>query len=182
MSFIQLPNNHANRLINHGPTILVTSRHGDKANIMTAAWVMPVSHSPPMVATAIGPKRFSHDMIMASGEFAINIPNINLLEEVWCCGTVSGRDVDKFEHCGLHEVAGSQIKAPLVKECIGAIECRLTSHPTAGDHTIMVGEVLAVWARPGVFVERLLVENEEAQTLHHLGGREFCSPGSVVKI
>ncbi len=180
MSFIQLPLECANRLINHGPTILVTSRFKDEANIMTAAWCMPVSHKPPMLAVAIGSKRHTHDLIVQSREFAVNIPHQHLLKELWCCGTCSGEKQDKFALCGLTPIAGSHIKVPLVKECLGAIECRLDSHPTAGDHSIMVGQALAVWAKPNVFTQRLKVE--ECQTLHHLGGREFCLPGKVVRI
>jgi flavin reductase (DIM6/NTAB) family NADH-FMN oxidoreductase RutF len=77
-------------------------------------------------------------------------------------------------------VQGEHVRAPLIAECLGAIECRLTSHPVVGDHTIMVGEVLAGWAKPDAFSERLKVE--EAQTLHHLGGREFCLPGEIITI
>ncbi len=182
MTFAELPLERVNRLINHGPTILVTSKYQEKANIMTAAWCMPVSHKPPMVAVSIGLKRFSHELILQSREFAIYVPHSKLLKEVWCCGTKSGRTNDKFSLCGLTPVAGRHIEAPLIGECLGAIECRLESHPTAGDHTIMVGEVLAVWAKPGVFDKRLRVEKEEVQTLHHLGGKDFCVPGKVVTI
>ncbi len=180
MSFIQLPLERANRLINHGPTILVTSRLDDEVNIMTAAWCMPVSHNPPMLAVSIGPKRHTHALIVHSKEFAVNVPHQNLLKAVWCCGTTSGKAQNKFALCGFTPIAGIHIKAPLIKECLGAIECRLDSHPTAGDHSIMVGEVLAVHAKPNVFTERLKIE--EYQTLHHLGGREFCLPGKVIKI
>ncbi len=180
MSFEELPPGRANRLINHGPVLLVSCCHGDKSNIMTAAWAMPASHTPPMVAVAIGPSRCSHDLIIASGEFVVNVPGSNLLDAVWCCGTKHGHELDKFTHCRLTALAGKMVKAPLIGEAIGAIECRLTDHPTVGDHTIMVGEVVAVWVQPGLFDERLLLEKEEAQTIHHLGGRDFCLPGPVI--
>jgi flavin reductase (DIM6/NTAB) family NADH-FMN oxidoreductase RutF len=38
---------HASRLINHGPTVLVSSAHGGRRNIMAAAWSMPVEFTPP---------------------------------------------------------------------------------------------------------------------------------------
>ena len=82
----------------------------------------------------------------------------------------------------LTSVAGKHIEAPLIDECLGAIECRLGSHPTVGDHSIMVGQVLAVWVKPGVFDDRLMVEKMDAQTLHHLGGKDFCTPGKIVTI
>jgi len=181
MTFSQLPLTRANRLINHGPAIMVTASHHGQRNVMTAAWAMPVSQTPPMVAVAIGPKRYTHTLIIDSNEFVINIPNTTLLDALWCCGSLSGRGLDKFTRCGLTPVAGKRVEAPLIAECIGAIECRLHSHPTVGDHTIMIGEVLAVWAKPDLFDERLRVEKEEAQTLHHLGGREFFAPGPILR-
>jgi flavin reductase (DIM6/NTAB) family NADH-FMN oxidoreductase RutF len=41
---------HASRLLNHGPTILITSRDEsiDRRNVMAAAWSMPVEFSPPV--------------------------------------------------------------------------------------------------------------------------------------
>jgi len=51
---------------------------------MTAAWCMPASHKPPMVAVSIGLKRFSHELILKGREFAINVPNSKLLKEMWC--------------------------------------------------------------------------------------------------
>jgi flavin reductase (DIM6/NTAB) family NADH-FMN oxidoreductase RutF len=180
MSFISLPPARANRLINHGPAVLVTSGHEGETNIMTAAWAMPASHTPPMVAVAVGPSRHTHDLILASHEFAVNIPAAPLLEAVWCCGTSSGREKDKFELCGLTPQPAAHLAVPLIKECIGAIECRLAAHPAAGDHTIFIGEVLAVWVQPDLFEERLLVEKAGAHTLHHLGGRDFCLPGPLI--
>ena len=37
-------------LLNHGPTVLVTSAHGDARNVMAAAWAMPLDFSPPQDA------------------------------------------------------------------------------------------------------------------------------------
>lgn len=182
MKFTELSIERANRLINHGPTVLVTSKYQEKTNIMTAAWCMPASHKPPMVAVSIGLTRFSHELILKAREFGINVPNRTLLRQMWCCGTRSGKTKDKFALCGLTPVAGKHIEAPLIGECLGAIECRLESNPIAGDHSIMVGKVLAAWTKPRLFDDRLRVEEEEAQTLHHLGGKDFCLPGKIVTI
>lgn len=180
MGFKQIAITHANRLINHGPTILLTSCQHGKNNVMTAAWAMPASHIPPMLAVAIGPTRYTHELILDSGEFVINIPGAALIDAVWCCGTNKGQALDKFAHCNLTTLPAKRVSAPLIKECIGAIECRLTNSPAAGDHTIMVGEILAAWANPDLFDGRLLVEKEEARTIHHLGGHDFFTPGTLL--
>ena len=41
------------RLLNHGPTVLVSSSHGGRHNVMAAAWSMPLDFSPPKVTVVI---------------------------------------------------------------------------------------------------------------------------------
>jgi flavin reductase (DIM6/NTAB) family NADH-FMN oxidoreductase RutF len=179
MSFKSIPITNAYRLINHGPTVLITSRLGEKINVMTAAWQMPVSFKPMLVAVSIGHERFSHKLILEGREFVINIPHLEMIKEVLCCGTHSGKDKDKFDLCNLSPVKAQKVKIPLIKECIGNIECKLYVHYEAGDHTIFVGEVVAASVKEGIFDGHLKVELDEAKTLHHLGGKVFCHPNGI---
>jgi flavin reductase (DIM6/NTAB) family NADH-FMN oxidoreductase RutF len=181
MLFKNIPISNAYRLINHGPTVLITSKARGKINVMTAAWQMPVSFKPMLVAIAIGHERFSHKLIMESHEFAINIPHLEMLKDVLCCGTQTGKDMDKFKVCNLTPVKAQKIKAPLIEECIGNIECKLYSFQDAGDHTIFIGEVVAASVKEGIFDNYLRVDLEQAKTLHHLGGKVFCFPGGIIK-
>jgi len=177
--FKSIPITNANRLINHGPTVLITSRQGEKINVMTAAWQMPVSFKPVLIAISIGHQRFSHGMISKSREFVINIPHLGMIKEVLCCGTQSGREIDKFSVCKLTPVKAQKVKAPLIKECLGNIECKLHSIHEAGDHTIFIGEVVAASVREGIFDSYLKVDLDQAKTLHHLGGKVFCHPDGI---
>lgn len=179
MSFGNIPITAAHRLINHGPTILITSKLGEKTNIMTAAWQMPVSFKPMLVAVSIGHERFSHKLILESHEFVINIPHLGMIKEVLYCGTHSGRDIDKFKVCKLTPLKAQKVAAPLIKECIGNIECKLYAYHKAGDHTIFIGEVVAASVREGIFDNHLKVDLDQAKTIHHLGGEVFCHPGGI---
>jgi flavin reductase (DIM6/NTAB) family NADH-FMN oxidoreductase RutF len=172
----------ANRLINIGCTILVTSRHEEKESIITLAWQSPVSGSPPMAMISVAPQRYSHDIISQSGEFIINVPPFSLLKETVHCGTVSGRDGDKFASAGLSRESARAVSAPLIAECIGHLECRVDQQVTAGDHTLFVGQVVAASAAEGLWDEIWQVDQEAAKTIHHLGGSFFCAPERVVKI
>ncbi len=60
---VEVPLSKANRLINPGPVVLVTSKHEEVVNIMTAAWTTPISHDPPLVGVSISPRRFTHELI-----------------------------------------------------------------------------------------------------------------------
>lgn len=162
------------RLVNHGPTVLVSSRDGELCNIVTLAWTTPVSADPPLLAIAVAPARFSHELIARSGEFVVNVPGPDLLSAVWYCGTECGRDVDKFEGAGLTREDGAKVAAPLVAECFANIECRVVDSPTVGDHTLFVGEAVAARAESEAFDGHLRLLGDY-HTLHHLGGREFLT-------
>ena len=64
---------HASRLVNHGPTVLVTTAHGGRRNVMAAAWSMPVEFTPPRIAVVVDKKTFTSDLLKASDRFALSL-------------------------------------------------------------------------------------------------------------
>ncbi|MFQ6091787.1 MAG: flavin reductase family protein [bacterium] len=177
---VEIPLSKANRLINHGPAVLITSQSEGRPNVMTAAWQTPVSHHPPLVAVSIAPERYSHQLIKKSREFVVNVPPRVLLEKVHGCGTVSGREANKFEQYHLTPIPAAKVKAPLIKECIGHLECKLIESYEVGDHTLFMGEVLAVSVEEDLFDDFWRVDNPKAKTLHHLGGTMYTCPDKRV--
>jgi len=112
-------------------------------NIITLGMFMNVSISPLMVCIGVAPERYSHDLIKEQGEFAVNVPTTDIIDEMHRCGVTSGRDCDKFESTGLTPIPAQKIRSPLIKECYGHLECRVVQAHTCGDHTLFVGEVVA---------------------------------------
>jgi flavin reductase (DIM6/NTAB) family NADH-FMN oxidoreductase RutF len=134
--------------------VLVTCLDPDgDANIITLGMYMPISFDPPMVTIGVAPTRYSHDLIADSGEFVVNVPSIDYEEESHLCGTVSGRDVDKFHETGFTMVQAEKVKTPLIKECFGHMECKVVQTHTCGDHTLFVGEVLRASLDEGVITD-----------------------------
>jgi flavin reductase (DIM6/NTAB) family NADH-FMN oxidoreductase RutF len=97
---------------------------------------------------------------------------------VWHCGTVSGRDGDKFVSAGLNEETAQVVGAPLVAECFAHAECRVVDAYTTGDHTLFVGEVVAAAVEEAAFDDHLMLEGPY-NTLHHLGGSRFVTSAGV---
>ena len=62
------------RLLNHGPTTLVTSAHNGVRNVMAAAWAMPLDFDPPKVLVVVDSRTLTRELIEASAVFALNIP------------------------------------------------------------------------------------------------------------
>jgi flavin reductase (DIM6/NTAB) family NADH-FMN oxidoreductase RutF len=178
---IEIPLSKANRLINHGPTVLITSQSGGKPNVMTAAWQTPVSKDPPLVVVSIAPGRYTHQLIEESHEFVVNIPTHGLLKEVQGCGMTSGREVDKFEKFGLTPLPASKLNPPFIKECIAHLECILYDSIKVGDHTLFVGEILSASVEEDLFDEFLKVKDPRAKTLHHLGSNIYTCPDKRIE-
>ncbi len=179
---IEIPLAQANRLINSGNVVLVSSAWQDRRSIITIAWHCPVSFKPPVLAIAVGKTRFSAELIERSGEFVVNIPDWNLFDAMLYCGTRSGRDEDKFAGAKLTpEKAVKLLRAPKIRECIGALECSVIDRVEIGDHYLFFGEV--IYAE----VEEALWDNgtwkpETAQLIYHLGGNRFMKPGPVSEV
>ncbi len=131
------------------PCVLVSCGK-DRPNIMTVAWCGVLCSKPPMVGISIRPQRYSHGLIVEDGVFGVNVPTSGMAREVDVCGTLSGRDVDKFELCGFTPFFGAHTGVPLIKECPVNIECRVRETLELGVHTLFVGEVVEVYITDGV--------------------------------
>jgi len=164
----------AYRLLHPRHTVLVSCIDSSgRANIITLAWSMPVSMRPPLVAVSIAPRRYSHRLIEETGEFVVNVPTIEIVKETLYCGRVSGRNVDKFKAAGLTPAPAKIVKAPIIEECVGHLECRLHQKIPAGDHTIFIGEVVAAYVNEGAFKETFDIK--KVKVIYHLGGDKFTT-------
>jgi flavin reductase (DIM6/NTAB) family NADH-FMN oxidoreductase RutF len=123
----------------HG-VYVVTTRLGDVVNGMTASWVSQVSLKPLMVMVSIAPSRYSHDLIKKSGIFAINVLDRDQADLGKRFGFKSGRQVDKF--AGL-EWTTAATGAPILVQAFAYLDLKLKDTFPAGDHTLIVGEVVA---------------------------------------
>jgi len=137
------------------------------------SWLAPVGRDPPLVALAVQPSALCHDMIRRSGEFVINIPSRDVLNQVVLCGRYSGNDLDKIAQSGLDLVDPKVVRAPLIDQCIGHLECALVNTYQPGDHTIFIGHVAYAWAEEGTFDETWLLPEKDLKPLHHLGGNWY---------
>lgn len=66
---------HAGRLVNHGPTVLVTTEHQGRRNIMAAAWSMPVEFTPPRIAEPHSEQ--ADDRVFAHGRWSSRDDNVD---------------------------------------------------------------------------------------------------------
>lgn len=158
------------------PSVLATVGKPDGgANIITIAWTGILCSNPPTVYIAVQPVRFSHALLKESMDYVINIPTQALLKAVDFCGTVSGRDKDKFRETGLTSLPAAHVAAPLIQECPVNIECRVKDIWPLGSHDVFVGEVLAVHYSEEVLTQGVF-DLKKMDALGYASG-QYCATG-----
>jgi len=180
---VSVPLRRAYKLINHGPTTLITSAAGDRRNVMTAAWVMAVDFDPAKIVAVVAADTFTRKLIEASGAFVVNVPTAKMLDTVYAAGQVSGEDEDKFTALALATSPASIVGAPLLEGCAAWLECKVVPEPHMQErYDLFVADVVAAWADDASFVGGVWrFPSDEDRTLHHLSGGVFVTSGDVVK-
>ncbi len=184
--FLPVALHHASRLINHGPTVLVTSADGTRRNLMAAAWSMPVEFTPPRIAVVIDKHTFTRELVSASGHFGLCVPGAALVEAVYAAGSCSGRDGDKFSRLGLQARPGPVLGLPLLEAgCAAWLECRRIDEPhTEQAYDTCFGEVVAAAADSRIFRDGHWLfddDNRALQSIHHLGAGLFVHAGGTLQ-
>lgn len=180
-SRVAVPLPKAYRLLNHGPTVLVSSAHAGRRNVMAAAWSMPLDFDPPKVAVVIDKSTLTRELVEASGEFVLNVPSRQQAAMTLVVGTKSGREVDKFATVGAGATAASTVGAPLIDGCLAWLECRVIAEPhNQQTYDLFLGEVVAAWADPVVFSEgRWHFPDQQQRSIHYLSGGNFFATGDA---
>ena len=136
------------------PVLLLSTRDSrGKDNILTVSWAGVACTTPPMLTVSLRKSRFSHAVVLARKEFVINIPTEKQREAVELCGTLSGKDTDKFAVCHLGKLPAAVVSAPLIAECPINLECRVVHVLPLGSHDLFVAEIVKTHANHNVITE-----------------------------
>jgi flavin reductase (DIM6/NTAB) family NADH-FMN oxidoreductase RutF len=161
----QLKLSKAFTLMESGPVVLVTTYDGKKNNIMTISWTMVLDFTPAFAITT-GEWNHSFAALRKNRECVIAIPTVDMLDQVVGIGTCSGADTDKFSKFRLTPVQGKVVKAPLIKECMANIECKVID--IIRKHNIVVLEAVAAYVDPA---------RKKKRTVHAVGDGTFIVDG-----
>ena len=161
----QLSQSKVFTLMESGPVILVTTHDEGRDNVMTISWTMVMDFTP-VFAITTGAWNHSFAALCKTRECVIAIPTVDLLDKVVGVGTCSGVDTDKFSKFGLTRAPARHVKAPLIKECLANIECRVTD--IIEPHGIVVLQALLAYTDTA---------RKEKRVVHAVGDGTFIVDG-----
>ena len=138
-------------MLNPTPVVLVScaeKEQPENKNMITLAWAGTVNSEPPMVSVSVRKERYSHGLILGSGEFVVNLTDEKMARAVDFCGVKSGRDTDKARETGLEYMQAEGLTiAPAVKGAPVSLCCKVRQVLELGSHDMFIGEVVSVMVR-----------------------------------
>jgi flavin reductase (DIM6/NTAB) family NADH-FMN oxidoreductase RutF len=176
----------AYRLLNHGPTVLVSARHAGEDNVMAAAWACALDFNPPKVTVVLDKATRTRALIEASGVFVLQVPTAAQVDMTNAVGNLSLAEApDKLARCGVELFAQDGVDAPFVAGCSAWLACRLVPEPhNQQAYDLFIGEVTAAWADTRVFRDgRWHFEDADPRwrSLHHVAGGHFYTIGHPLR-
>jgi flavin reductase (DIM6/NTAB) family NADH-FMN oxidoreductase RutF len=154
-------------MLRNGGLLLTSIGSDGKPNVMTNGWgLIGTLWRKPVYMVAVRKSRYTHTLMEDTGDFTVNVPKNGMRRITNYCGTVSGRDYDKFKEAELTPIQGRMVKAPSIEECIIHYECRTIGklelstntvskeilseiYPSDAEerfHTLYFGEILSTYA------------------------------------
>jgi len=177
----------AYRLINHGPTVLVSSSHDGVENVMAASWACGLDTSPPKVTVVIASDTKTRELIERSSEFVLQVPTVRQAAMTHAVGSLSLADEPaKLAKCGVELFRRDGLKVPFVAGCSAWLYCKVAAEPhvqTAYD--LFIGEVVGAWADDRVFRDghwHYESAAPEWRSLHYIAGGHFYAIGDAVRV
>ncbi len=108
---------------------------------MTANWLTQAAFEPPMIAVAIENTSKTIGMVRDAHHFAVNLLLTGQRDLAGKLGKSSDQAPQKLK--GIKTRPAPVSGVPVLIEALGWVECRVVATLPAGDHTLVLGEIVA---------------------------------------
>lgn len=174
------------RLLNHGPTVLVSASHDGVNDVMAAAWACALDFSPPKLTVVLDKMTKTRELIEQSGCFVIQVPTATQLQLTYEVGNRSlHTEPDKLANCGVELFSFDDRPLPFVAGCSAWMACRLIPEPhNQQAHDLFIGEVIGAWSDTRVFKDghwHFDSAEPALRSLHYVAGGQFYAIGESLK-
>ncbi|WP_395747481.1 flavin reductase family protein [Prosthecobacter sp.] len=144
-------------LVTPRPIALTTTVDPEgRVNAAPFSFFNVLGDSPPIVGICPGdrsegvPKDTARN-IRLTHEFVVNLVDEAIMEKMNLCAATLPPGENELVHAGLTALPSTAVKPPRIAEAPASLECKSHSIIEIGDNRLIIGEVLRVHVREGVF-------------------------------
>lgn len=185
--FTPVPLDKSYRLLNHGPTVIVSAQHAGERNAMSAVWACALDFAPPKISVVLDKATRTRALVEGSGLFALQLPTVPQAALTVGIGTDSAvTEPRKLVKHGVQLFDAPGLAVPLVAGCAAWLVCKLIPEPhNQQSYDLFIAEVVAAWADERVFRNghwEFDSAPAELRTLHYVAGGQFFAIGESVLV
>lgn len=127
------------RLYPAGVSVVTADADGNRIGV-TVGSLVSLSLNPPLVGISIGRDLALHEVLRDAGAFGVSL----LRGDQEDAARHFARGMPPIALWSRFETRPGRTGAPLLGGALGWLECRLAAEHAVGDHTLFVGEVVAI--------------------------------------
>lgn len=182
-----VPLDKAYRLLNHGPTTLISARHDGVNDVMAAAWVCALDFSPAKLTVVLDKQTKTRELVEQSGKLVVQVPTLAQLDMTHYLGTHSlSSERDKLSRSRVTFFERPDHSLPFVAGCSAWMACEVIPEPHNQDaHDLFIVEVVAAWSDTRAFKDghwQFETAGQDWASIHYIAGRHFYAIGKAIEV
>jgi flavin reductase (DIM6/NTAB) family NADH-FMN oxidoreductase RutF len=119
--------------------------------------------------------------VRATGEFVVNIVDIDLVEEMNTTSTDFPSEIDEFDWAGLEGAPSETVEPERVARAKAAFECKLHDIVDMGNGHMVFGDVTSIYVEDDIVTDGK-VDATKLKPVARLGGAEYAVVTEVFEI
>jgi flavin reductase (DIM6/NTAB) family NADH-FMN oxidoreductase RutF len=156
MDYEEISIQDAYRLQNAGGMVLVCTKAASGYDLAPVAWCCPLDYSPQSrFICVLDTSHRTFEDLKASGEFILALPCFAQKSLVELCGSISGRDADKYARFEIPAFRGEKVDALIPYGVAGWVECKVSGIHVEGTSAVVYGDALLARAARDFWALRL---------------------------
>lgn len=153
-------------------TLISTIGKDGTPNIAPWSNITPILRPLEEIILASWIKHDTLNNIRETGEFVINIPSVDMMEEIMVCSRQYPPEVDEFKCSNLNFHKSKVIKIPGIEGCLAWAECKLEEEIERKNYSLIIGKVVSLEANDSFFNECGEMDYEKAKPLTIIFGNK----------
>jgi len=162
----------------HAPSMVTTIGPAGNVNVATFEQTMIVSYHPPRILLAISPKCDTYKNIQYGSDCVVGFPRLEHIQVAYDGGVKAPRDVSELDLIkGISAYTSNEVAPPSIEQCWINMECKLKSITPAGDHDMVLLDILSISLDENVWRDNKVDRRNNLPAVYYTTSGHFFVPG-----